>query len=143
MSLSQSADEIWQKYIAALKRLERIIEGEATTLNEEDWHNLTSIMGKIENSQLHLKSKWKHLTATKPGRLTKNSEDQHSEKYKDEAKLILKKLLRMNEANEEILKEEMDKLKTSMSNLKKTRRSHKEYINQIQVEEFDPLDISR
>ena len=143
MNLSQSADEIWQKYIDALKRLERIIEGEATSLNEEDWHNLTSIMGKIENSQLHIKSKWKRLTATKPECLTKNSEEQHSEKYKDEAKLILKKLLRMNEAIEQLLIEEMEKLKTSMSNLKIKRRSHKEYINQKQVEEFDPLDISR
>lgn len=140
MSGQKSADVIWQKYIDALKRLEGVFENQTHSLNEEDWDNLTSIMGQIENSQLHLKDKWQSVISTgKTGK--ENVESRSAEKY-EEVKLILKKLLDMNEQNEQLLQAEMENLKTNMSNLKKTRRSHKKYITQKQIEEFSPLDIS-
>ncbi len=142
MKKRNSTDIIWQQYISALKRLETLIEHQTNTLSEEDWDNLTSIMGKLENSQLHLKNSWKHLSSSKGSHSKEGSKDNLAENYKHEAKAILTKVLSMNKENEKLLRNEMEQLKINMSVLKKTRKSHKKYITQKQIEEFSPLDVN-
>ncbi len=142
MNKTNVADIVWQQYINALKRLETLIEDQAYTLSEEDWDHLTSIMGKIENSKMHLKNSWELLSSSKGSHLKKGSKDNLADNDKGEAKAILTKLLSMNKKNEELLRKEMEQLKINMSVLKKTRKSHKKYITQKQIEEFSPLDVN-
>lgn len=122
-------NEIWREYIDALRRLESLVEDESGYLSGGDWQGIIAMMGKIENAQITLRHHWQKLSNA--GLIPQDKGETNDDSpERQEASTLLQRILKKKSVNEELIQQEMARLRKGIAKLKKTRDSHIKYLEQ-------------